>query len=247
MKVIMSKRLRFFIGHLVISLCIALLVVSLVYGLWYPSPLAQAVGVTHIFLMLLAIDVILGPVLGFLVYKEEKKSLKFDLSIIILIQIAALSFGIYNIAQARPAWIVFNTDRFELIRNTDLILSEKKPETAFSHVGWFGPKWAAVKVASDVEQKNEDLFIEALGGISIAQRPERYVDLKKVKDQMQQRAQHLDQLKQYNETSLVKSVLKKYPNANAWLPLKANAVDMVVLINKQKAEVVKIVDLRPWD
>lgn len=247
MKVIMSKRLRFFIGHLVISLCIALLVVSLVYGLWYPSPLAQAVGVTHIFLMLLAIDVILGPVLGFLVYKEEKKSLKFDLSIIILIQISALSFGIYNIAQARPAWIVFNTDRFELIRNTDLILSEKKPETAFSHVGWFGPKWAAVKVASDVEQKNEDLFVEALGGISIAQRPERYIDIDEEKATLRKRALPLSGLYQYNDKQQVNTVLAKYPQANHWLPMKALSIDMVVLINKEKAEVIKIVDLRPWN
>ena len=28
--------------------------------------------------------------------------------------------------------------------------------------------------------------------------------------------------------------------------LKANVVDMTVLINKEKGEVVKIVDLRPW-
>jgi hypothetical protein len=40
--------------------------------------------------------------------------------------------------------------------------------------------------------------------------------------------------------------LKQYPQANAFVPLKANAVDMTVLINKEKGEVVKIVDLRPW-
>lgn len=93
----MSKRLKFFLGHLSISFFIALLVVSLVFFIWYPSPLANAVGVTHIFLMLLAIDVIIGPLLGLLVYKERKKSLKFDLSVIIIIQIAALCYGIFSI------------------------------------------------------------------------------------------------------------------------------------------------------
>ncbi len=243
----MSKRLRFFFGHLAVSLGITLVVICLVYLLWYPAPLAKAVGVTHIFLMLLAVDVVLGPILGFLVYKEGKKSLKFDLTIIILIQIAALIFGIYNIAQARPIWIVYNTDRFELVRNNEVLEPANKVQGGFESVSWTGPKWAAVKLSHDIQQKNEDLFAEALGGISIAQRPERYIDSNQVKNEMKKRAQHLDQLKQYNETSLVKSVLKKYPNANAWLPLKANAVDMVVLINKQKAEVVKIVDLRPWD
>lgn len=69
----MSKRLKFSLSHLLLSFLIALLVIGLVFFIWYPSPLATAVGVTHIFLMLLVIDVILGPLLGLLVYKEGKK------------------------------------------------------------------------------------------------------------------------------------------------------------------------------
>lgn len=243
----MSKRLRFFMGHMAASICIALLVLGLVYGLWYPSPLAKAVGVTHIFLMLLAIDVILGPILGFVVYKEVKKTLKFDLSVIILIQIAALVFGVYNIAQARPAWVIFNTDRFELIRNNDLVLSEKAPQDEFAQVSWVGPQWAAVKVTNDVQQKNEDLFAEALGGLSIAQRPERYIDIDEEKATLRKRALPLSGLYQYNDKQQVNTVLAKYPQANHWLPMKALSIDMVVLINKEKAEVIKIVDLRPWN
>ena len=49
----MSKRLKFFLGHLLISLVIALFVMGFVFFVWYPAPLATAVGVTHIFLMLL--------------------------------------------------------------------------------------------------------------------------------------------------------------------------------------------------
>ena len=86
----MSKRLKFFLSHLVLSCLLALVVVGLVFFIWYPAPLAKAVGVTQIFLMMLMIDVIIGPVLGLLVYKDGKKTLKLDLSVIILIQIAAL-------------------------------------------------------------------------------------------------------------------------------------------------------------
>ena len=242
----MSKRLRFFMGHLTISFCIALVILGLVYGIWYPVPLAKAVGVTHIFLMLLAIDVILGPILGFVVYKEAKKTLKFDLSVIILIQIAALVFGVYNIAQARPAWVIFNTDRFELIRNNDLVLSEKAPQDEFAQVSWVGPQWAAVKVTNDVQQKNEDLFAEALGGLSIAQRPERYIDIDEEKATLRKRALPLSGLYQYNDKQQVNTVLAKYPQANHWLPMKALSIDMVVLVNKESASIIKIVDLRPW-
>ena len=83
----MSKRLKFFLSHLSISLMIALCVVGLVFFIWYPTPLATAVGVTQIFLMMLAIDVTVGPILGFIVYKEGKKTLKMDLTVIILLSI----------------------------------------------------------------------------------------------------------------------------------------------------------------
>ena len=47
-------------------------------------------------------------------------------------------------------------------------------------------------------------------------------------------------------TGRVQEAISKYPQATGFVPLKANAVDMTVLINKDKGEVVKIVDLRPW-
>ena len=83
----MSKRLKFFSCHLLISVLIALISILLVFFVWYPAPLAEALGVGHLFLMLIFIDVMLGPLLGLIIYKEGKKSLKFDLTIIILIQI----------------------------------------------------------------------------------------------------------------------------------------------------------------
>lgn len=243
----MSERLKFFLSHLAVSLLIALLVISIVFFIWYPSPLAVAVGVTHIFLMLIAIDVVVGPILGFIVYKEGKKSLRFDLAVVILLQLSALSFGVYSIAQGRPLWIGYVVDRFELVRNNDLI-NDKADQALpqFQNPSWLQPQYVGVVVADNVEQRNNDLFAEVMGGISLAQRPERYVELSEVKSLIQQRAQDLELLKQYNDPNQVMKVLAKYPMATAFVPLKANAVDMTVLISKEKSEVVKIVDLRPW-
>ena len=89
------------------------------------------------------------------------------------------------------------------------------------------------------------MFAEVLG-ISLAQRPERYVNFAQAKEQIQKRAQNLDLLNQYNDKANVEKILSKYPKATAFLPMEASAVDMTVLINKEKGEVVKIVDLRPW-
>lgn len=248
MKGMLSNRFKIFLSHLCISCLIALLVIGLVFFIWYPSPLASAVGVIQIFLMLLVIDVIVGPLLGWLVYKEGKKTLKFDLTVIIVIQITALCYGVYSIEQGRPAWLVLHGDRFELVRKNDIILeSIDQAPSQFQHVSWSKPQFVAIKSAESSQQHQDDIFTEVLGGISLAQQPERYVELSQAKEQIQQRALSLKELEQYNSQVEIEKKLVKYPEADAWLPLKANAVDMVVLINKEKAEVIKIVDLRPWN
>ncbi|MDH1859586.1 type IV pilin accessory protein [Acinetobacter junii] len=243
----MSKRLKFFLSHLSISAMIALIVVGVVFFIWYPSPLTKAVGVTHIFLMLIAIDVVVGPILGFIVYKEGKKSLKFDIAVIIALQVSALCYGVYSIAQGRPAWLAYYVDRFQLIRNNEIIDKNiGKALSQYQNPSWFKPQYVGVEFAQDKQIRNDDIFAEVLGGISVAQKPERYVPLDKVKNQIQKRAQSLETLNKFNDKMLVQKTLSQYPQANAFVPLKANAVDMTVLINKEKGEVVKIVDLRPW-
>ena len=142
---------------------------------------------------------------------------------------------------------MFNVDRFELVRVNEIYdgkLEQALPQ--FRQPTWFKPQWVGVEFAKDANVRSDDLFAEALEGISIAQKPERYVDLSKTTTQLKQRAKSLDMLKQYNDAKHVDAILSKYPQVTGFVPLKANAVDMTVLINKDKGEVVKIVDLRPW-
>ena len=242
----MSKRIKFFLFHLTVSLFITLITFSLVFLLWYPAPLAKAVGVTHIFLMMLAIDGIIGPMLGLLVYKEDKKTLKFDLSVIILIQIAALYYGVYSIAQGRPTWLVYSVDHFELIRKNDIVLqSNVKVKAEYQNYSLNGPKFVGVKLSKNIKQKQDDMF-NAVFGITVAQQPDRYLSFNQVKLDIQENAQDLTILSQFNNYQDVENILINYPDANSWVPLKANAVDMVVLVNKKTSTIIKIVDLRPW-
>lgn len=243
-----TAKFKFVATHLIISICVAIFIASIVFFCWYPFPLNIAVGVTHIFLMMLGIDMVLGPFFTWLVYKEGKKCLKFDLFVIILIQIIALAYGIYKIADGRPVWLVYNVDRFELVKNNEIVMENpKQVQERFKEPSWFKPQFIAVEFAKDNKQRNKEMFAEIMSGISIAQRPERYVQVKQAKSQIQRRAQNLKALKKYNNKKQVESTLEKYPEATGYVPLKANAVDMTVLVNKETSEVVKIVDLRPWN
>lgn len=244
----MNPRFQAFALHLAISALIALAVIGLVFFIWYPAPLASATGVTRIFLMLLAIDVILGPSLTLLVYKPGKKTLVFDLAVIACLQLAALSYGLYAVAEGRPAWLVFSVDRFELVRVNDI--DEHKLDEApadYRQPSWLGPQWVAASNPVDSEARNELMFEALLGGTDIAQRPNLYQPLTQQSDLMRQRAQPLSALHRFNAPEQVQRIVQAHPQANGWLPLRANNQDMVVLMHKASAEVVAIVDLRPWD
>ncbi|WP_333656802.1 TfpX/TfpZ family type IV pilin accessory protein [Acinetobacter johnsonii] len=243
----MSTRIKAFLIHGLISISVAVLVVGLVFFIWYPAPLAKAVGVTHIFFMMLAIDVILGPLLTLLVYKKGKKTLFFDLTVIVLLQISALGYGLWTISQGRPAWLVFSVDRFDIVRVNEIDNRNiKKAQQAYQNPSWFYPQWVAATSPKNVEENNTVTFEAVFSGIDIAQRPNLYSSLLNQKKQIQSKAKNIEDLHHYNNNLLVQKILLKYPQANAFVPLKANAVDMTVLINKEKGEVVKIVDLRPW-
>lgn len=243
----MSPRIKFFIKHLITSFIVAILVLTWIFTVWYPAPLAKATGVTHIVLLMLAIDMIVGPILGFIVYKAHKKSLKFDLLVIILLQISALSYGVYSLAEGRPVWIAFNGNRFELIRNNELldVSVDNRVDNEYYHPSLLGPKYVAVKIAEDSSEREQNMFEELQGGISLAQRPERYVAIAEANEKIVETAQAASQLNNYNSEIVVNSTLSKYSNVNSYLGLKANAIDMTVLLDDE-GNMVDIVDLRPW-
>ena len=244
----MKEKLRAFTVHAIISLLIGSICASIVFFVWYPYPLSKAVGVTQIFLMLLVIDIILGPLLTFLIYKSGKKTLKLDLFCIGLIQIFALCYGLWTVYQGKPAWLVFNADRFDVVRIIEIDKRKiNQVKDKYRTLSLFSPKWVASIAPQNIDENNDILFEAVFAGIDIAQRPELYQDLNDVKDKIKNKAQGLELLNNYNNRKDVEKTLAKYPKADAWLPLKANAVDMVVLVNKESASIIKIVDLRPWE
>lgn len=243
----MAPRIKAFLIHLGISIVVALAAMALVFGLWYPSPLHTALGVTDIFLLLLAVDVVLGPCLTLVVFKPGKKTLLFDLAVIALLQIAALVYGLYTMAEARPAWLVFAHDRFDVVRVVD-INTEHIDEAAseYRHPSWFGPQWVALPSFNGTQAQNSLQLQSLLTGNKASTYPALYQPLASQKTGIRVNALPLERLANYNPTATLEPVLANHPQADSWLPLSTTHQDMVVLINKEQGEVVALVDLRPW-
>ena len=105
-----KDKITAFLIHFAISAVLMLIAGFITFYLWYAAPYFQLFDVKPIFLMMLGIDLILGTLLTFIVYKKNKSTLKMDLAIIAAIQLAAFGWGMWNIANARPAWIAIYKD-----------------------------------------------------------------------------------------------------------------------------------------
>ena len=234
--------------HLLISALVALIGIGLVFWVWHPAPLQKAVGVTHIFLMMLGIDVVLGPLLTLLVASsKEKKTLKFDLSVIAAVQLAAYLYGMHSIAVSRPVYIAFDKLRFEVVQADSVVRATDKtilPEYQSNPL--FAPQWVSVRPYTDAAEQNQRTMLEMQEGISPSMMADLYQPLNDGWGGMLERKHGLDELKQYNPAEQVARELAAYPQADSYLPMKAPSEDMAVLLDSEQKQVLGIVDLRPW-
>lgn len=244
----MIFRFRAFGVHLLISVFIASLCLLLVFKYWYPAPLDKATGVTKIFLILLLCDMILGPVLTLVVANPLKKNLKLDFAVIGLVQFAALVYGLWTVENGRPVWLVFSTDRFDLVQSYELDNPyREKANAQFQGKNWFGPKWVAARAPEGIEEQNTLTFEALFAGVDIPQRPDLYIELQVELEKIAEKSKPITELYKYNSADAVTQVLEEYPQAQAFLPMMSRANPATVLIDLERRKIVSIVDLVPWE
>lgn len=248
LKLNMKQRLKMTSLHILFSIVLLFIALLFVYGIWYPLPLDVAVGVTSIYLILLAVDLIIGPLLTFVIYKEDKKKLKFDLTVIFILQLGAYIFGLYTLAQGRPVWQVFVVDDIELISPSDVKKTlDYEMKVEFSPSIFKQPQWVAAVYSDNPKKMQQQKEDEMFEGINISARPETYQNLDQKQQAILDKIKPLNELEEFNSDQLVlKDILLAYPQAIGWLPVKAPEQDMVALFDKS-GQAIKVVNLRPWD
>lgn len=239
--------------HLLGSMLVALATAMLVFLVWYPSPLAAATGVTAIFLLLLAVDVVVGPVITLIVFNPAKKELRRDLWVVLALQIGALVYGLHTVFIARPVYAVYNVDRFDLVHANDLT-DEKlnlaaRPE--FRSLPWAGPQLIGTRRPDSSKERNDILFGALAGGDDLPQLPQYYVPYPESQPQAAQRVQSIDVLRKLNADRLkfVDALVQRHasrPGGIGFLPLKGGTQDLAVIVTVDTAEVLEIVELKPW-
>lgn len=158
--------------HLLISALVFAIFLAVTRWLWFPGPLFSALDIVGLLTVLTSVDVIIGPLLTLIVFKSGKPSLKFDLTVIALLQVAALTYGAWVTWSARPVYIVFSGARYELVREIEIV-SRDGASQEFMRSSWTGPQYVYAEPPSGEEGGN--LMMSAvLGGAGVYNYPKYY-------------------------------------------------------------------------
>ena len=94
--------------HFSVSLVVAVLAAWMVFGLWYPYPYRELSGGGELFLLIVAVDVVCGPLLTLLLYRPDKPRYQWrvDMALIAGLQLLVLGLACTNLrSRARWWWV----------------------------------------------------------------------------------------------------------------------------------------------
>ena len=242
-----SMRMRAMLIHLVGTAVIALLVFCLIRLLWYPDFYWRIAGGSDLFVLICVVDAVLGPVLTFAIFNPAKglRRLRFDLIVILCLQLLALGYGLKTVAVARPLFLVYSVDRFNLVTASDVTEVELQQAELpqFQKLSWGKPRVIGTRAARTPDEKLQ--FIDsALSGRDRHLIPKTYIPFDRVRGELRERSLSLAALKEKGgrEGKALIDVEKKF-EANhprrAYVPLIAMG-DWVVLVDVDSGELLEV-------
>lgn len=240
-------KLKAFFVHIGLSLVLGVLAALLVFGLWFPYPYREIAGGWDLFVLVMLVDICCGPLLTFVVFnnKKPRKELLRDLSLIGVVQLAALFYGIYAVSMARPVHLVFEVDRFRVVSVADIELADLQyAPRDLQSLSLTGPTLIAARVP---KSGDEDFFraVElGMQGIEVSFQPKYWQPYIDKKEEVLKRAKSIAELKKKNSDKLeiISSAVNDTGLAEAaigYFPLQGRVQsDWVVFIDLQNASVV---------
>ena len=172
-----SSRLRFALKnvawHLLISLILAGLAALLVFGVWYPYPYAELTSGLALYKLVISVDIVCGPLLTLILASPSKKLKErvIDFSLIGMIQLAALIYGLYSVSLARPVVAAFETDRINVVTAAEIDVNDlSHAPKDLQDLPWFGVRRVGLREATSPDEANQSLDL-SLKGIEPSMRP----------------------------------------------------------------------------
>jgi hypothetical protein len=159
--------------HFLVTVVVAALAAVLVFFVWYPWPFYEIVAGRELFWLVIGVDVVCGPLLTLVLWNPAKsaRELALDMSMIGLIQIAALAYGMSTVTDTRPVRLVFEVDRIRLVSASEVEPNRlaEAPE-ALRSLPWTGPVLVGIRPPKDNQEMLQSIDL-SLAGLEPSLRP----------------------------------------------------------------------------
>lgn len=248
------SRFRAALLHAAISLLVALAAAALVFGLWYPWPYRTVAGGTELFLLLISVDVVTGPLLTLVIFDVRKpwRELRRDLAVVVLLQLGALAYGMWTVFEARPVVLALEGQRFRVVSAVSVVESElPQAPVALRALAWDGPRVVATVVPTEGD-KQQDAIMMGFAGVDIGMRPSfwRVWDDAAGQDALRE-SKSLEELlsRQPDKKPQLEAALQRAGSsmsASRYIPLLGRRDDWVVLLDARSGAVIGFAPLNGY-
>src|SRR4051794_20212751 len=173
----MKFRFKAFGLHVTASTCLFLLALGTLYFGWYRWPGWYLTGATTIVLIMAGIDIVLGPLLTFVIANPNKprRVLARDIAIIATVQLAAMGYGLTTLWQGRPLYYTFSTRFLEMVQASDLspeqIALGRQLNPEFAPHWYSRPRWIYSPLPKDDKVAQQIVMSTIGGGDDVIQMP----------------------------------------------------------------------------
>lgn len=159
--------------HLAGSALIACGAAALVFLLWYPWPHSSLAGGSGLFVLIAAVDVVMGPLITFAIFDRRKpgSELQRDLLVVVVLQLAALGYGIVTMYQARPVALALEPARLRVVTANAVQIQELAQAPArLQKLSLTGPILIRTEPPTDPGEMVESIEM-AMAGADLGTRP----------------------------------------------------------------------------
>ena len=239
--------------HLGVSLSIAALAAAVVFGLWYPYPYREISGGRSLFLLVVFVDVVMGPLITLVIFNRNKprRELMTDFLVVGLLQLAALSYGIWTVFVARPVHLVYEYSRLAVVSAAQLNdeqLQKAPPE--LRKLPLTGPTLLSLRPLEGAKEQFDSTMLAA-SGVPQAAQPELWQPYDAGRAEMLATAQPLAGLRQKYpaQAALIDSEVAKTGKPEAgllYIPVLSRDTAWSVLLDAQTARPLGFIPLDPY-
>jgi hypothetical protein len=176
----MGFRLKAFGLHLLGSASVLALILGALYFGWYRWPGWYLTDVSRVVMVMIGVDVVIGPLLTFVIANKKKprRELKRDIGMIVAAQLCALLYGSVSLWNGRPLYYAFSETVLQEVQAYDIDSREadigRRQNPALAPHWYSTPRWIWAPLPEDADQRQKIMTEAVMGGDDVISMPKYF-------------------------------------------------------------------------